>query len=241
MSFALIQSNDIIQIEPLLAINQPHGIKPFCYSASDYSCVQCFRRFSNQMELRNHAITDHNRKNRRRDSAYSSHSDKSPTQSPSLAAVPFRQTSDVPPVALSKSHFTEVSFMKRVKELALISLGRYNDRQEAPTTRLTLDEKERITSNQRSDLDKRTRTISLEVGHSPTETTEETKVEEVTRRDSSHRDDDIKSSRRGGCFSSVLILPLQISLFGSYPPFCPVRRRNYRPKQHNFCDSIFEA
>lgn len=155
------------------------------------------------MELRNHAIEEHSRKNRRRDSAYSSHSDKSPTQSPSLATVSFRQAGDVPPLILSKSHFTEDSFMKRVKELALISLGRYSDRrQDQHTNQPILIEKERVVNNQRSELVKRERTISLEVGHSPTptETIKETKAAEATRRDSDHRDDEIKIIRRGESF-----------------------------------------
>lgn len=90
---------------------------------SEYSCVQCSMRFPDETELRIHVLNLHSRKDKRCDSAYSSHSDKSLPSSPNgrqnpvtSPKKPSQHAQDSKEVGSKRE--IDATVMKRVRELA---------------------------------------------------------------------------------------------------------------------------
>ena len=171
------------------------------FSPYVHNCTTCEQGFSSDIEFRSHVVNEHRKNNKRRDSAYSSHSDKSPTTSPGtekddgMACV---RSKDVPIISPPRTHHIEAAFMQRVKELALKSLGRYREQQ-----RIQLDEmdsKIEDTNAPRSSYqgDNRAKNAFCpEVGHSPTDDQNAIDKASETSSNSENRDQENKIVKRG--------------------------------------------
>ncbi|XP_039268671.2 uncharacterized protein LOC120343531 isoform X1 [Styela clava] len=128
-------------------------------------CVHCDRKFENGEQLREHVINDHSRKDQRRDSAYSSHSDKSLPSSPNLRKSSPNTSGSA---ANEITHVTfqakriQSAFMQRVKDLAYKSLGRCEPVPEEVTE---IPHTSQSGENDRANED----VVGPDVGRSPTE------------------------------------------------------------------------